>query len=77
MANPDEVDDDAVAALKELGTEPSSDFFRRVRGSIERRVFGAQMLEMSLQSLPQVVIQYLAMLMDIGTESEGKGEPHE
>jgi hypothetical protein len=77
VANADEADDDAVAVLKDLGAEPSPDFFRRVRGSIERRVLGAQVLEMSLQSFPQVVLQYLAIFMDIGAESEEKGEPHD
>jgi len=77
VANADEVDDDAVTVLKDLGVEPSSDFLRRLRGSIERRVFGAQMLEMSLLSLPQVALAYLAILMEVGAKREEKGEPDE
>lgn len=78
MANEDETDDDTVTVLQDLRGEPSPGFFRRLRGSIERRVLGKQLLDMGFRSLVQVVLQYLEILLKVGAPRKGKnGEPHE
>lgn len=77
MAGTDEADDDAVAVLEALRAEPSPEFFPRLRASIERRVLGAQVLELSLESLAEVALQYLAVLLETGAVADRKGEQHE
>lgn len=79
MANADESeeDDDAVAVLKGLQAEPSAHFFRRLRGSIERRILGAQLLEMGVESIAEVALQYLSIVFKAGAGSQEKGEPHD
>jgi hypothetical protein len=77
VANEDEGDEDAVTALEALRAEPSRDFFRRLRGSIERRVLGSQVLEMGVESLAEVVLQYLAILMRADAQRKDKGGPHD
>jgi hypothetical protein len=77
VANADETDDDAVTALEGLRAEPSPDFFPRVRASIERRVLGAHVLELTLESLTEVALQYLAVALESVSQEKGKGEQHD
>ena len=68
---------EAVAMLGELRPEPSAAFFVRVRGSIERRVLGKHVIEMSLLSLALVAFEYVDILMNAVLDREGSGGSHE
>ena len=76
MATEDDAGE-SVAMLGELRPEPSAAFFDRVRSSIERRVLGKHVLEMSLLSLGLVAVEYLDILMNAVVDREGSGGSHE
>jgi hypothetical protein len=76
MATEDDAGE-SVAMLGELRPEPSPAFFGRVRSSIERRVLGKHVLEMSLLSLGLVAFEYIDILMNAVADREGSGGPHE
>ena len=72
-------EDDAgepVSMLGELRPEPSAAFFDHVRGSIERRVLGKHVLEMSLLSLTLVAFEYLDILVNAVSDRERSGGSH-
>lgn len=73
-------DDDAgepVSILGDLGPRPSAAFFGRLRNSIERRVLGKQVLEMTFLSLTLVAFEYLDILANAVGRREEKGGSHE
>lgn len=76
MASEDDAGE-SVTMLGELRPEPSPAFFDRVRSSIERRVLGKHVLEMSLLSLTLVAFEYIDILMNAVLDREGSGGSHE
>lgn len=69
--------DEPISILGDLRPLPSATFFRRVRGSIERRVLGKQLLEVSSLSVSLVALEYLNILMKVVAGLKENGERDE
>lgn len=69
--------DEPLSILEDLRPSPSATFFRRLRSSIERRVLGKQLLEVSSLSVSLVALEYLNILMKAVAGREENGGRHE